>query len=126
VVAVPDTPLKARAAFHRALCAQATGNLDVAERLLRTAIAADADFVDAYLVLGTVLEARGKFEDAGQAYKEVLRSRPDSLIAMLRFGISAMRAGFTDTATTYLHRVVDTAPQSLEAVEAEKYLVLME
>ena len=45
---------------------------------------------------------------------------------MLRFGISAHRAGRYDVARQYLHRVIDTAPQSAEAVEARKYLVMWE
>jgi Tfp pilus assembly protein PilF len=45
---------------------------------------------------------------------------------MLRFGICAHRKGFRDTAISYLRRVVEAAPASPEAMEAQKYLVMLE
>ena len=50
----------------------------------------------------------------------------ESLPALLRFGICAHRKGFRDTALTYLRRVVEAAPSSAEAMEAQKYLVMLE
>ena len=55
-----------------------------------------------------------------------LKAHPDSMIATLRFGIAAQAAGRLEVARTYLQRVIDKAPDSPEAVEARKYLVMWE
>jgi TolA-binding protein len=45
---------------------------------------------------------------------------------MLRFGLAAQKSGRADVAKKYLQAVVAKAPDSLDAVEARKYLVLWE
>ncbi len=126
VMALENHPLRASAAFHRALCDEAEGRRDAAAAHLRTAIEIDPDLVEAHLYLGIVLEKQGDCEAAGRQYLEVLSRNPESLSAMLRFGICAQRKGFTTTAISYLHRVIEAAPSSAEAMEAQKYLLLLE
>lgn len=126
VMALPDHPLRASAGFHRALCDEGAGRRDAAITHLRAAVAADPELVDAHLYLGILLEKQGDCEAAGREYLEVLSRRPDSLPALLRFGICAHRKGFRDTAITYLRRVVEAAPSGPEAMEAQKYLVMLE
>lgn len=126
VMALPDHPLRASAGFHGALCDEGAGRRDGAITNLRAAVAADPELVDAHLYLGILLEKQGDCEAGGREYLEVLSRRPDSLPALLRFGICAHRKGFRDTAITYLRRVVEAAPASAEAMEAQKYLVMLE
>lgn len=114
------------AAFHIALAEQSRDRLAEAEKWLGESVKAEPDFAEAHLVLGTVLERMGRFEEAGRAYREVLRIQPKSAIAALRFGVSAWRSGFRDTALTYLRQVESLAPGSREALEAQKYLLILE
>jgi len=126
VMTLEKHPLRASAAFHRAICDESAGRRPDAIANLNIALAVDPDLIDAHLYLGIVLEKQGDCEAAGRQYSEVLSRRPDSLTAMLRFGICAHRKGFKDTAISYLRRVVEAAPGSPEAMEAEKYLVMLE
>lgn len=119
------SPLRARAAYHAALAADA-GKRKGVEGWLRTALELDPSLADALLYLGVVLERNGRFEEAGTAYKEYLVLQPESVVALLRFGVTAHRAGFFDTARASLQRVVDRAPSSAEAAEARKLLVMWE
>lgn len=126
VMALEGTPLRASAAFHRAICDESAGRRSDAIGNLKTAIALDPELIDAHLYLGIVLEKQGDCEAAGRQYQEVLSRRPNSLTALLRFGICAHRKGFKDTAISYLRRVIEAAPASPEAMEAQKYLVMLE
>jgi tetratricopeptide (TPR) repeat protein len=126
VMSLESHPLRGSAAFHRAICDESMGRRSEAIANLKTALAADPDLTDAHLYLGIVLEKQGDCEAAGRQYLEVLSKRPDSLTAMLRFGICAHRKGFKDTAISYLRRVVEASPDSPEAMEAQKYLVMLE
>lgn len=121
-----EAALKAPAAFHIALAEQARQRLPEAEKWLLAATRVEPAFADAHLVRGAVLERMRRFEEAGRAYREVLALQPDSTIATLRFGVSAWRAGFRETAIAHLRRVESMAPGSREALEARKYLLIME
>jgi len=118
--------MKASTAFHIALAEQSRDRLTDAGKWLDEAIKINPDFAEAHLVRGTILERLGQFEKAGRAYREVMRIQPTSAVAMLRFGVSAWRAGFRDTALTSLRQVESLAPGSREALEAQKYLLIME
>jgi TolA-binding protein len=59
-------------------------------------------------------------------YLAYLKIHPDSVSAMLRIGIVAQRAGRNDVGVAYLRKVIEKAPQSSEAVEARKFLVMWE
>ena len=126
IAADEKNPLRASAAFHNALALDALGKAADAERWLESAVAIDPSLDSALLYLGALRERRGDLQGAGKAYKQFLAAHPDSIIAMLRYGISAQRAGFTDVGKKYLQRVVDAAPDSAEAAEARKFLVMWE
>lgn len=126
VMALDDHPLRASASFHRAICDESAGRRNDAIAHLRTALAIDPEMTDAHLYLGIVLEKSGDCEQAGKQYLEVLSRRPESLSALLRFGICAHRKGYRDTAISYLRRVVEAAPSSAESMEAQKYLLMLE
>lgn len=71
-------------------------------------------------------ENRGELQGAGRAYLAYLERHPQSVVALLRFGLAAQKSGQIETAKTYLGRVIAAAPRSLEAAEARKYLVMWE
>lgn len=116
--------LRSRIAYHRALAADREGKLEMASEWLDRARSADPDAPDPILYSGVVLERRQKFEEAGKHYKRYLELHPESLVAMLRFGISAHRAGYRDLARRYLREVSARSPSGLEGLEARKFLIM--
>lgn len=119
-----NSGLQAAAAYHLALAVDQGGDPEAAEKWLSAALAADPELDSALLFLGTVREKQKKFAAAGEAYREYMRRHPESVVAILRFGVSAHRAGYHPTARKYLKQVVDLSPSSLEAAEARKFLVM--
>lgn len=126
VVDSEETNLQAQAAFYQSLALLKKKDLSGAAEQLRVSTTIDPSFAPGHLALGTVLERQGDFEKAGRAYKKALTLEPKSVIATLRFGVSAHRAGFREAAITYLRRVELLAPGSREALEAQKYLMILE
>ena len=122
----PRSPLRARAAYHDALAMDAQHRAADAETWIKRALAADPSLDEALLFSALLRERRGDYEGAGKSYKSFLERHPDSTVAMLRFAVTAQRAGFSDTAVAYLKKVIDAAPSSIEAQEARKYLVMWE
>jgi tetratricopeptide (TPR) repeat protein len=119
-----ETHLQASAAYHNALALDRMGRPADAEFWLQRALVADPKLDAATLYLGLLREKRGDLAGAARNYLDYLKQKPDSLVASLRLGVSAHRAGRTDVARTYLRRVIDKAPNSPEAVEARKFLVM--
>ena len=122
----PKSALRARAAYHDALAMDALHRASDAETWIKRALDSDPSLDDALLYSAVLRERRGDFEGAGKAYKSFLERHPDSVVAMLRFALTAQRAGFADTARAYLQKVIDAAPSSPEAEEARKFLVMWE
>lgn len=124
------SPLRARAAYHDALALGAmskTADAEAeAEAWIGRALEADPQLDDALFYSGVLSERRGDLQAAGRAYKTYLDRHPDSVGAMLRFGVCAQRAGSIDTAKAFLERVIKTSPDSAEAAEARKFLVMWE
>lgn len=118
--------LRPLAAYHAALAWNRSGSAKDAELWLDRALALDQKLDAALLLKGVLRERAGDSQGAGRAYLDFLKRHENSTIALLRFGVVAQNAGRTDVATTYLRRVVSLAPDSLEAVEARKYLVMWE
>jgi tetratricopeptide (TPR) repeat protein len=118
--------LRASAAYHRALAAERLGRLEEASHWLDRSLELDPRSSDALLYAGVVLEKRGRFAQAGERYRAYLDNDPGSTVAMLRFGIVAHRAGHRDLAVKYLREVARRSPDSHEAVEARKFLVMWE
>ena len=120
------SPLRARAAYHDALALDAMRKPAEAEAWVGRALEADPQLDDALFYSGVLYERRGDLQAAGRAYKTYLDRHPDSVGAMLRFGVCAQRAGSIETAKAYLDRVVKASPDSPEAAEARKFLVMWE
>lgn len=114
------------AAYHLALALDRVGRSAEAETWLDRAMKLDEKLDGALLYMGLLREKRGDLQNAGRAYLDYLKTHPESTVALLRFGVSAQKAGRADVAKSYLKRVVELAPQSAEAAEARKFLVLWE
>lgn len=125
-IAKADGPLRADAAYHLGLALARLGKYADAEPWLQQAITLDADLDAALLLIGQLREQRRDHQGAGRAYFDYLKKHPQSAAAMLRFGITAQRAGRIDVAKSYLQKVIDADPRSYEATEARKYLVMWE
>ncbi|HJQ36102.1 MAG TPA: tetratricopeptide repeat protein [Thermoanaerobaculia bacterium] len=119
-------PLRAEAAYHNGIALDRLGRAADAEAWLNRARTLDPKLDPALLYIGMLRERRGDLQGAGRAYLDYLKAHPDSAAALLRFGLSAHRAGRLDVARNYLQRVLDTAPDSPEALEARKFLVMWE
>ncbi|HVR38696.1 MAG TPA: tetratricopeptide repeat protein [Thermoanaerobaculia bacterium] len=126
VYADEHSPLRATAAYHNALALDGLQKSSDAETWLDRALALDPSLDAALLYSGVLREKRGDLQGAGRAYLAYLEKHPDAVAAMLRFGICAQRSGRTETATKYLKRVLELAPDSPEAIEARKFLVMWE
>ncbi|HKO55277.1 MAG TPA: tetratricopeptide repeat protein [Thermoanaerobaculia bacterium] len=122
----PASGMRASAAYHNALALDGLGRAADAEAWLRRALALDPGHDSAVLYLGILLERRGDLQGAGKQYKEFVARNPSSPVGHLRYGVSAQRAGFNEVARKSLQRVVDLAPDSPEAAEARKFLVMWE
>lgn len=120
------SPLRASAAYHAALALDRLGRLQDAQTWADRALALDNEFDPAMLLSGSISERRGDLEGAARSYLAYLRRHADSTAAMLRLGVCASRAGRPDVAVTYLRKVVAAAPDSPEAAEARKFLVMWE
>lgn len=118
------SPLRADAAYHNAIALDRLGRAADAEIWLERAQKLDPRLDAALLYAGALRERRRDWQGAGRAYLDYLKAHPDSIEALLRFGISAQRAGRADVAKPYLERVIALVPGSPEAVEARKFLVM--
>ena len=118
--------LRGSIAYHRAIASDRAGNAAEALQWIEKAIPLDPDSADALLYAGVILEKQRRFPEAGKRYRAFLDRRPDSIIGMLRFGVAAHRAGHRDVSRKYLWEVVKKAPESREAIEARKFLVMWE
>ena len=126
VFANESSPVRADAAYHNAIALDRLGRAAEAETWLDRAIALDNDLDAALLYAGMLRERRGDLQGAGRAYLKYLEAHPTSVVALLRFGVSAQKSGSVETAKTYLRRVIELSPDSAEATEARKFLVLWE
>lgn len=121
-----SSPVRADAAYHNGIALDRLGRAAEAETWLDRALALSPEFDGALLYAGMLRERRGDLQGAGRAYLEYLKRYPQSVVALLRFGVSAQKAGSAEVARSYLQKVIELAPQSHEAVEARKYLVMWE
>ncbi|HEX7833093.1 MAG TPA: tetratricopeptide repeat protein [Thermoanaerobaculia bacterium] len=118
--------LRGDAAYHNAIALDKLGRAIDAEEWLSRALTLDPSLDAALLYSGMLRERRGDLQGAGRAYLDYLKKHPDSATAMLRFALSAQKSGSIDTAKKYLQRVLEVAPNSADALEARKYLVMWE
>ena len=103
--------VRADAAYHLAIALDRLGRAADAETWLDRAIKLDNELDAALLYAGMLRERRGDLQGAGRAYLDYLKAHPDSTVALLRFGVSAQKAGRVDAAKSYLQRVIALAPR---------------
>lgn len=118
--------LRATAAYHNALALDRLGRLADALVWADRALALDNNFDAAMLLSGSLSERKGDVETAARSYLAYLRRHPESTVAMLRIGVCAQRANRLDVAKAYLKRVIEAAPDSVEAAEARTFLIMWE
>jgi tetratricopeptide (TPR) repeat protein len=126
IYADEHSALRADAAYHLGIANDRLGRPAEAETWLDRAIALDEKLDAALLYVGMLREQRGDLQSAGRAYLDYLGRYPNSPAALLRFGISAQKAGRIEVAKTYFQRTIAAAPKSPEALEARKFLVMWE
>lgn len=126
IYADEHSALRADAAYHLGIAYDRLGRAADAEASLDRALALDASLDSAMLYVGLLRERRGDLQRAGRAYLDYLKLHPTSASALLRFGISAQKAGRIDVAKQYLQRAIAADPRSYEAFEAQKFLVMWE
>lgn len=118
--------LRASAAYHDAVALDRLGRTADALVWADRALALDNNFDAAMLLSASLSERRNDIETAARGYLAYLRRHPQSTAAMLRIGVCAQRANRLDVAATYLKRVIEAAPNSTEAAEARKFLLMWE
>jgi tetratricopeptide (TPR) repeat protein len=118
--------LRADAAYHLGIAYDRVGRAADAETSLERALTLDPKLDAALLYIGMLRERRRDFQGAGRAYLDYLNAHPGNAAALLRFGLSAQKAGRIDVARQYLQKVMTAAPKSAEALEARKFLVMWE
>jgi tetratricopeptide (TPR) repeat protein len=118
--------VRADAAYHNAIALDRLGRAADADAWLDRALKLDPKLDAALLYAGMLRERRGDLQGAGRAYLDYLKLHPESPLALLRFGVSAQKAGNVEVAKSYLRRVIELAPRSAEGVEAQKHLVMWE
>ena len=126
VAADERSRLRADAAYHNAIALDRLGRTADAGAWLDRALQLDPKLDAALLYAGMLRERQGDLQGAGRAYLDYLKAHPDSPTALLRFGVSAQKAGRAEVARTYLQKVIAAAPQSYESIEARKFLVMWE
>ena len=118
--------LRADAAYHLGIAYDRVGRTADAETSLENALRLDPKLDAALLYVGMLRERRRDWQGAGRAYLDYLGAHPSSPAALLRFGLSAHKAGRADVARQYLEKAIAASPRSAEAVEARKFLVMWE
>jgi tetratricopeptide (TPR) repeat protein len=118
--------LRASAAYHDAVALDRLGRTADALVWADRALALDNNFDAAMLLSASISERRNDVETAARGYLAYLRRHPQSTAAMLRMGVCAQRANRLDVAAAYLKRVIEAAPNSTEAAEARKFLLMWE
>jgi len=108
VYADEHSALRADAAYHLGIAHDRMGRAAEAEKWLDRAMILDAKLDAALLYVGMLRERRGDLQSAGRAYLDYLERYPKSASALLRFGVSAQKAGRIDVARTYLNELVAT------------------
>jgi protein O-mannosyl-transferase len=107
---------RARAEQLLGWIAQERGQLDVAERHYRSAIALRPDETLAHYRLARLLKQAGRNDQAVAAYKKTLELFPGDLPSLIDLGDLYARMRRHDLAAVYLRRALAISPQHVEAM----------
>jgi tetratricopeptide (TPR) repeat protein len=94
------------------------GELQLAERLLRTGLVRYPDYLSAHIVLGRTLADRGAGAEAAAEFRQVLAIDPQNLIALRTLGDLAVEAGRADEAEYWYRELLAVDPMNEEAQRA--------
>ena len=112
-------PADAATRYNYAMMLGRTSHFDEAQSELEASLRADPRFADAHLLLGDLLMARQRTQDAAPHYREVLRISPESSRAHLGLGAALMAGGDLEGAISHLKRAAagDDAAMREQAAE---------
>jgi Tfp pilus assembly protein PilF len=97
------------------------GRLEAAEENLAKA-ASSAGPVEAFVLLGQVQERLGKTAAAMETYRKGMAKAPERADLPLRLGVLLLNQGKKEEAHELFRKVVELAPDSREAAQAQVYL----
>jgi tetratricopeptide (TPR) repeat protein len=107
-------PVPARAYYLRGLALQATGNISVALKELRMALARDPKFVDALLAIAAIQASQNKHEDSLASLKRAHSLDPDSLQVLRPLIVEGVKAGEPRIASSAAHVLASKNPENLD------------
>lgn len=91
---------------------QRTENMGDAEALLRRAVQIAPDYTAAWMLLGSILNERGRYSDAIDAYRKAVELQPEDPQAHGSLGNAYAHAGYTELAQRTYARAVALEPGS--------------
>jgi Flp pilus assembly protein TadD/arylsulfatase A-like enzyme len=111
-----ETPSGRRSAGHQlAQLAMDDGDLNAAEKYLRTVLVAESGAAEIRNALGLVLEKRGRLDEAGEQYAEAARLDPNAAEPRNNLGNLARRRRDTEAAERWYLAAIAADPYSMGA-----------
>ena len=107
----------ANRAFQQGRKYRAQGELKQATKAFQSAVAADANFVEAYNDLGDSYLAQQRFIEAQKAFQSALALNPAHSLALNNFGALMARMGNLDQAISYFEQALQADPKNINARE---------
>lgn len=105
-------PVSARQWYERGVRAAESGELAVAERAYRSAVAAEPAFAEAHTNLGTVLQLQGRLRDAEASYRTAVSLAPTSANAHANLGSVSYALGDVSGAEALYRRAIELDPSA--------------
>jgi tetratricopeptide (TPR) repeat protein len=105
----------AAADFKAAQQAVAAKNYAAAAGFLRNVVAENPTDFEAWTELGTVLFRQGNLDEAGKAFQQTLKVRPDFMLALVNLGKLQLARKQNEAAVATLSKAVQLQPQIAEA-----------
>jgi tetratricopeptide (TPR) repeat protein len=106
----------------RSALAQLTGNKDEALSAAKKAVALNAKLAEAQYQLGLVLNAGGKYKEAGSAFATATKLKPDMAYAHYYAGMAYNKAKRVDLMATHFERFLKLAPAAPERPVVESVM----
>ncbi len=96
---------------------RAQGEMEEATKAFQAAVAADANFVEAYNDLGDSYLEQQRFIEAQNAFQSALNLNPTHSLALNNFGALMARMGNLDQAINYFEQALEANPKNINARE---------
>ena len=108
------------------IAADALGNAESAQDWYGKALAASPDDSIALCRMASSKYAQGKYDEAMQMLRDVIRKKPGAYCAYFTLGVSFADAGLYRDAIRQWRKVVEIAPTSPEALSAKESIDVLE